>query len=256
MGLDDPRAGLEACLTDLADNKPADAVLQRLRALEPALSTDTLARARFLRARAIATNRLGFAGEALGDLHEARRLLEGSEHRHEIAAIFQALATVFSWRGESREAALALLRVVAEAAGDPLTVALALIEGARLQMEIGRPADAQALLTRALELGGSLLPRREFPRGWVNLLQARVAASQLERARGQLAAMGEALAQAPPRLLLLAQLESARVALSSGDLRAAAAALDRARADAPAGDEAFERVEIAEAEAELALARG
>src|SRR5207244_1560357 len=61
----DPRTALEACLAALADNRPADAVLQRLRAIEPALPEDVVARARFLRARAIATNRLGFGGEAL-----------------------------------------------------------------------------------------------------------------------------------------------------------------------------------------------
>ena len=72
----DARDAIDACLTDLADNKPADGVLQRLRAVEPALRDGPVSRARFLRARAIATNRLGFAGEALGDLHEARRLLE------------------------------------------------------------------------------------------------------------------------------------------------------------------------------------
>src|SRR3954468_10375815 len=96
----DPRAGLEACFADLAENQPPDAVLQRLRALEPALQSDVLVRARFLRARAMATNRLGFGGEALGDLHQARRLLEGGDHGEELALIFQAIATVFSWRGE------------------------------------------------------------------------------------------------------------------------------------------------------------
>src|ERR1044071_8625555 len=112
MTSDDPRTALEACLADLVENKPADAVLTRLRTLESALRDNTRARARFLRARAIATNRLGFAGEALGDLHEARRLLEGGEHGSELAEIFRAIATVFSWRGDSREAALALVRVV------------------------------------------------------------------------------------------------------------------------------------------------
>ncbi len=253
----DPRAVLEASLADLAENRPADAVLQRLRALEPALRDDTVVRARFLRARAIATNRLGFAGEALGDLHEARRLLEGGEHSQELAAVFQAIATVFSWRGDSREAALALLRVVAEAsaAGDSLSVALALIEGGRLQMEIGRPGEARALLTRALALGASL-PKREFQRAWTNLLQASVAAGQIERARTQLAEMPVALAQASPRLLLLGHLESSRAALKSGDFAAANVALDQARVYAPDNGEAFERMEIAEIEAELALARG
>ena len=148
---DDPRAALEACLADLADNKPADAVLTRLRALEPALRDDAPTRARFLRARAI-------GGEALGDLHEARRLLEAGGHAKQLGEIFQAIATVFIWRGESREAALALLRVVAEAArtDDRIATALALIEGGRLQMEIGRPAEAQALLGHALALGATL----------------------------------------------------------------------------------------------------
>lgn len=254
----DPRAVLQACLDDLADNKPANAVLQRLRAIEPVLPDDATVRANFLRARAIATNRLGFAGEALGDLHEARRLLESGEHPKELAAIFQAIATVFSWRGESREAALALLRVVAEASasGDALAVALALIEGGRLQMEIGRPGEARALLVRALELAATLLPKREFQRAWVNLLQASVTAGEAERARTQLATMPEALAQAPARLLLLAQLEAARCGLKSGNFPGATAALEQARAHAPDGDDAFERVEIAEVEAELALARG
>ena len=212
MGNEDPRAALADCLADLADNKPAEAALARLRALEPLLRDDPLSRAHFLRARAIATNRLGFAGEALGDLHEARRLLEGGDHSQELAEIFRAIATVFSWRGESREAALALLRVVAEAGDDRLTIALALIEGGRLQMEIGRPADAQALFVRALAASAEL-PRREFQRAWVSLLQASVAAGRIEQAQAQRGAMNETLAGAPPRLLLLTELEVARCAI-------------------------------------------
>ena len=219
MGNEDPRAALADCLADLADNKPAEAVLARLRALEPALRDDPVSRARFLRARAIATNRLGFAGEALGDLHEARRLLEGGDHGQELAEIFRAIATVFSWRGESREAALALLRVVAEAGDDRLTIALALIEGGRLQMEIGRPADAQALFVRALAASAEL-PRREFQRAWVNLLQASVAAGRIEQARAQRGAMNETLAGAPPRLLLLTELEAARCAIAARKISA------------------------------------
>jgi tRNA A-37 threonylcarbamoyl transferase component Bud32 len=251
----DPRAALADCLADLADNKPAEAVLARLRALEPLLREDAVVRARFLRARAIAINRLGFAGEALGDLHEARRLLEGGDHREELAEIFRAIATVFSWRGESREAALALLRVIAEAGDDRLAIALALIEGGRLQMEIGRPADAQALFARALTASAEL-PRRELQRAWVNLLQASVAAGHIEQARAQLGAMNETLAGAPPRLLLLTELEAARCALAARDFAAATDALERAALHAPESMEAFERVEIAEVQAEFALARG
>jgi len=247
-------AALDACLADLAENKPADALLARLRQLEPELREDAVSRARFLRARAIATNRLGFAGEALGDLHEARRLLEGGDHGKDLAEVFRAIATIFSWRGESREAALALLRVVAEARDDRLTVAFALIEGGRLQMEIGRPADAQALFARALALGAEL-PKREFQRAFINLLQVRVAAGHIEEAGAQLGALDKVLDGAPPRLLLLAELEAARCALNAREFAAASAALDRAALHAPEDSEAFERVEIAEAQAELALAR-
>jgi len=251
----DPRAALDACLADLAENKPADAVLARLRPLEPALRDDALARVRFLRAKATATNRLGFASEALGDLHEARRLLEDSNETAELAEIFRAIATVFSWRGESREAALALLRVVAEAGDDRRTVALALIEGGRLQMEIGRPADARALFGRALSPGIEL-PKREVQRAWVNLLQSCVAAGHIDAARAQLATADETLKGAPARLLLLRELENARCALAARDFPSASAALDRAALHAPQSLDAFERVEIAEAQAEFSLARG
>ena len=257
---DNARAALELCLAELAENTPAESVLQRLREIEPDLQHDplTLTRARFLRARAVATNRLGFAGEALGDLHEARRLLEGGDYPAELAEIFRAIATVFTWRGDSREAALALLRVVAEAIAtdDKLAVSLALIEAGRLQMEIGHPGEAQALLRRALGLGGTLLPQRETQRAWVSLLQASVAAGMIDHAQVQLATMNLTLAQTTPRLLLLADLEAARCAMKENDFSGADDALDRAMTHAPESMDAFERVEIAEAEAELALARG
>lgn len=252
---ENPRTALDACLADLAENTPPEAVLARLRALEPALRDDPVSRARFLRARAIATNRLGFAGEALGDLHEARRLLEDGDQPQELAEIFRAIATVFSWRGDGREAALALLRVVAEARDNRLTIALALIEAGRLQMEIGRPADAQALFERALA-GNPGLPKREYQRASVNLLQSAVAAGHVDKARAQLATMDKTLEAAPPRLSLLTALEAARCALAQGDFTAAAAALDRAALHAPDSSEAFERVEVAEVRAELSLSRG
>ena len=254
----DPRTALDDCLAQLADNKPAQDVLQRLRAIEPLLDQDPLLRAGLLRARGIASNRLGFPDEALGDLHQARRLLETGDNGQERAAVFHAIATVFSWRGDGREAGFALIRMIAEAlaSDDRVTVALALIEGGRLQMEIGRPAEAESLLAAALDIAAGALPQREFQRAWVNLAQALVGADQRQRARDHLKGMPVALAQAPPRLTLVAHLERARLAVRSADLDAAAAAITAARAVAPADPQAFEHVEISQAEAELALARG
>src|SRR5262249_17426261 len=60
---------------------------------------------------------------------------------------------------------------------------------------------------------------------------------------------------APPRLLLLAELEAARCALAARDFAEATAALDRAALHAPDSADAFERIEIAEAQAEFALSR-
>jgi tRNA A-37 threonylcarbamoyl transferase component Bud32 len=134
-------------------------------------------------------------------------------------------------------------------------VALALIEGGRLQMEIGRATDAQALFARALDLSAKL-PKREFQRAWVNLLQSAVAAGRIDEARRQVGAIGVTLTGAPPRLLLLAELEAARCALAANDFDAAAAALDRAALHPPESLDAFERVEIAEVQAEFGLARG
>ena len=225
-----------------------------MRAIEPALRDDPLARARHLRARAIATDRLGFPEDALGDLHEARRLIEGNAA--ELAAIFQAIATVFSWRGEGREAALSLLRAVAEAtaAGDNVSVGSALIESGRLQLELGRPGEAHVLLARGIEVGAGM-PRGAFQRAWVSLAQAFVASGRHQEARAHLAAMPEALRDASPRLALLAQLEAARCAIAESALDAAAGALDRARAHMPEAKDSFERVEVALVEAELAIAR-
>ena len=254
----DAGAVIEQAFADLAANVPADVILPKLRAVEAEVEMEPRLKARFLRARAVATNRLGFGSEALGDLHDARRLLETVDDADELARVFLALATVFTWRGDGREAALALLRAVAEAsvAGDRNATALAMIEAGRLQIENGRPADAQALISRALELGGDTLPKREYQRAWINLLQVSVAAGMIGPARQQRAQTATILAEAAPRLHMLERLESARLDRLAGDYPAARAALAGATECAPGDPDSFERVEIAHAEAELALAQG
>ncbi|BAT61548.1 serine/threonine-protein kinase PknB [Variibacter gotjawalensis] len=254
----DPKDIIESCFTDLAANQPADMILPRLREIETAVEGKPRLKAQLLRARAIATNRLGFGSEALGDLHDARRLLEEADDPEELAKVLLAIATVFIWRGDGREASFALLRAVAEGSflGSPLTTGLALIEAGRLQIENGRPADAQALLGRALAIGGDALPKREYQRAWVNLLQALVAAGLIEKARALRDSAGRTLEGASSRLLMLERLESARIDRAAGELATARAAIDAAIAYAPADKESFEAVEIAHVEAEQALAEG
>ena len=249
---------MDRCFAELAANAPAETVLPQLRAIEAHVQGDPLLKARFLRARAAATNRLGFGGEALGDLYEARRLLEPAGDARELSEVFRAVAVVFNWRGDGREAALALLRAVAEgsAAREETTVALSLVDAARLQMEIGRPGDAHALISRALDLAGPTLPRREYQRAWVTQLQAAVAARLTEEARAQASRISEALAGASQRLLLLAHIETARIERVARDHASARRELERSAGYAPADADAFERVEIAEAEAELAVSEG
>ncbi len=251
---DEPEAIIDRCFAALQQNAPADTVLTELRAVEGLVSSPRT-KARLLHARAIALNRLGFAGEALGDLHEAADLLEPAPGRlgepTDLPKIYRAIAVVHGWRGESGEAALALLRAIAEAipAKDQAEVSLALIEAGRLQMEIGRPRDAAAYLHRGL-LGAEALPARERQRAWVNLLQANVAAGNAEATQRLLAERDAVLSAASTRLQILALIEQARF-LRSGPQ--AEAALEAARALAPAHATAFEHVEIAQAQAELML---
>jgi tetratricopeptide (TPR) repeat protein len=252
----DPEAVLTACLADLEANAPAEDVSARLRAIDAQTAAPPALRARFLRARAIATRRLGFPNEALGDLYEAARLLDGDDDRRERSDIFRTIALVQGWSGDGREAALALLRAVADAAvpNDRQAIALALAEAGRLAMEIRRPHDAQALLACALDVGGPDLSDRERRRAAVNLLQALVASGRLDAARAALDDILPMLAAASVRLRFLVEIERVRLARAAADFKDAHAALARAAALLPDNPEAFEHIEYAEAEAELALA--
>jgi tetratricopeptide (TPR) repeat protein len=252
-------SAIEECLADLARNAPAEIVLARLRALEAQAAAPPRLRARFLRARAIAGNRLGFPGEALGDLLEARNLLQSEppqSDRRELGEILRAIALVHVWRGECREAALALLQAVAAAGAQPADLAAALAEAGRLNMEIGRPHDAQLLLRQALELATAAFPAHEYERASVNLVQALVAAGSIEEARRRLDVLLPSLAPGADRLRMLLHIEAMRIAIARSDPAAAREALAGAAAFAEPGVESFSRIELAHAEAELAIAEG
>jgi len=253
----DPAIVLDACLDDLTANRKPEDILPRLRAIESSVKEPTL-RAKLLQARAIATVRLGFSTESLGDLQEAIRTLEQANKAEGRADIFRTIALVHSWRGDCLESALALLRAIAEAtvAQKYGELSLALIEAARLHIEMGRKRDAQALLSSALSFADARLPTLERQRAWVNLLQVRVACGQVTDAQTQLGELADILNKSPPRLRVLAQIESARIFMLSNETEKAEIALREATSFAPQELDSFELIEIAHAEAELLLSKG
>jgi tetratricopeptide (TPR) repeat protein len=250
----DPDAVVTSCLADLAANVPADQVLTRLRAAAPDGEASPLLRARYLRARAIATNRLGFAPEALADLLEARKLVEASGAPNELVEIWRNVALVYSWRGEGREAALALLQAVAAAGTEAANLAIVLAEAGRNELEIGRPHEAVALFDRALDLGGATLPAHEHERVCVNIVQALVRAGRVMEAAARLGVLP--LEQASRRAKLLLCLEALRIALARSDHAAARDAFGRAAESVSPEPASFSRIELAHAEAELLIAEG
>src|SRR5580704_15733967 len=110
----DPQAVITVCLDDLAANMPAREVFARLRDIDGKVPAGSALRARFLLARGVANNRLGLRGEALGDLHEARRLIEDRPDRGDLATVLRAIAVVHTWHGEWRDATLTMLDAIAE----------------------------------------------------------------------------------------------------------------------------------------------
>jgi tetratricopeptide (TPR) repeat protein len=252
----DADAVIAASLADLAANAPAETIVARLRSIEGEAAKPPLRHARFLRARAIATQRLGFPDAALGDLYDACATLSDEAEWRERSNVFREIANVQIWCGDAREASLALLRAAAESslANDRVALASGFAAAGRLSMEIRRPRDAQAMLAAASAIAGEDWPITERCRVAVNRLQALVAAQRFDEARTALAELPTLLTGATPRLRMLAEIERVRIAYAAGDLNEAHAALDRATALAPTDPESFEHVEIAEAAAELAFA--
>jgi predicted protein tyrosine phosphatase len=293
---------VDECLALLARNGPVKEILARLNRLERQIENNPYVRARLLRARAIACARLDLPGEALANLEEARRLLIDAAQPRELAEVERMVARVHSWRGDGREAALALLRAVAvaTAAGDQgaagmaladveRTVAMvhswrgdgreaafallravavataaddqgaagmALLDAGRLEMEIGRPAQAKLFFALGLQLAGDKLSARERARDMVSLLQSLVAAGRFDKVTSCLQALSPLLPEATVRVRFLTELEMARVAIALGKHGDAAAALDRAEAMMHPSAESFEATELKHARAELALATG
>jgi tetratricopeptide (TPR) repeat protein len=245
---------IKACRTDLICYVSAEEVLKRLRAIEAQALLDPMLYAQWLVAKGIAANRDGRGAEALGDLNEAADKFAQLNDSALAAEAKREAAVVHSWRGEGREAGLALLRALAEnlAAKDMTGAALTLIQAGRLELEMDRPQAAVPLFDRALKIEGTELPVIQRQRAAVNQLQALVAAGRIDEALQFRQAMSPDLASAK-RLHFLVMIEEIRCARAKCQFKTAHQGIDAARL-LVRGDDSFEFVELAEAEAELALA--
>jgi tRNA A-37 threonylcarbamoyl transferase component Bud32 len=247
-------AALDQVFADLDGNKPEAEIIGRLRALELSCEAPNRDRARFLNARGLVMNRMGQRSEALGDLIESASIFTQIGEAAGAAQILRSIALVHSWRSDARESALALLRAIGEASDDPVNLALSLCEAGRLELEIGRPRDAQRFFQRGLDIGGEAPPALERDRARVGALQALVAARDLGGAQAASVALNlEDLTT--PRLKHLARIELARLALARNDFDGADAALADVRAGLPVDPDAFDAVEYAHVAAESLFAR-
>jgi tRNA A-37 threonylcarbamoyl transferase component Bud32/tetratricopeptide (TPR) repeat protein len=245
-------ASLDAAFSDLDSNQRPEEIVGRLRELEASCQGETREHARLLQARGLALNRLGF--DSLDDLHKAADIFQKIGDSAATAEVWRAIALVHSWRGNAREASLALLRTIAEASEDRLNLARAALETGRLEIEIGRPRDAHRFLLRGLEIGGAGLQASEICKARVNALQALVVLGEADAAEAMSAAID--LNGATNRLRHLTMLENARIALLRGKIEDADKILGDARALVPADDsENFSCIEQWHVEAEALFAK-
>ena len=251
-----PAAVISGCRADLAANLPAEEVLKRLRSVEAQAGSDPALHGQWLIAKGIATNRLGLGGEALADLNEAADILARLDDSTRVADAKREAAVAHSWRGEGREAGLALLRALAESLSvkDMTGAALALITAGRLELEMGRPQAAARLFDRALAMVGPDLPTIQRRHAEVNQLQALVAAGLIEEAMRFRLSIQPDLVAGTERLRLLVAFEEIRCACALGRLEEAHRCVEAVRPLVLEKLNSFEAVELAEAEAELALA--
>ncbi len=258
-----PEAIIKACRAALAANEPEDKVAKRLRAIEAKVRPDRALYAQWLIAMGIATNRLSLRGEALGDLNEAADIFAQLNDGTHAAEAKREAAVVHAWSGEGREAGLALLRALAEsiAAKDMTGAALALFDAGRLELEMGRPQAAAPLFDRGLRIEGAdppIIQRRRAEVGQLQALveQARTDARMIDKALQFRQAIAPDLASATKRLHLLVAIEEIRCAYLQGRFAEAHQRVEAARLLLPDEPDVFDAVELAEVEAELALAEG
>jgi tetratricopeptide (TPR) repeat protein len=233
-----------------------------MRALMDKVPDDSPYRPRALRLRGIVFNRLKDPEKALAYLHQARQTAITHDNLAEIVEAGREIAVVHSWRGEDRDAALALLHAVAFAYlnNDHTAIALALGEAGRIELEARRFEEAARLFRLVANKEPQTLPPREVFRVRVNLCQAmnrlEVHAEVLKLTVPLAAELAKHPLEKKERLIFLTLLEEARAHAGLKDFAAAAASLDRARALLPEDKNEFEHDEAREVAAEIKLAQG
>jgi tetratricopeptide (TPR) repeat protein len=250
---DDTELRLARIESGIRQNEEAGQLMASLESFDP--GAEHPAHARYLTARAIVENRLGLFRTAMATLRRARIAARRNGDRRQLSAIAAAAALVHGWRGDARSAALDLVEAFSYGhfAGDPTTIAAAIAEGARLNIEAGRFEVALELIELAETLPDAALGAQEHARLAVNRCQV---LNLLGRPDDALAAADGVAAVLPPgsaRLAFLLALERGRalVALArDGEARQIAVAIEERL---PEDQAAFERVEFALLTAALAL---
>ena len=252
-------ADLKAIEDRIGGRESPQIIAPVMRDLLDKIAEDSPDRPRALRLRGILFNRCRDPEKALAHLHQARQKAIEQQNLAETIEAGREIAVVHAWRGEDRDAALALLQAVAVAYlnDNGAATASALAEAGRIELEARRFADAERLFRLVASKAAATLPPREVLRVRINLCQA---LNRLERHQEVLeltAALASDLATQPleKRLAFLTLLEEARAQAGLKNFEAAAASLERARALLPADPNEFEHNEAREAAAELKLAK-
>lgn len=257
-------AALDAIEQRVNDRVEPKQLAPELRDLIERMAEDSPLRPRALRLRGIVLNRLRDPKRALEHLHKARIAAIARQNLAEIVQAGREIALVHSWRGEDRDAALALLRTIAAAClgndKDETAIALALAEAGRIELEARRFDEAARLFRLLADKQPQPLDAFQLARVKINLCQALNRMERYDEVLPLASGLLAELANGPPtkaikRLSFLTLLEQARACAGLGNQSEAAACLERARALLPEDRNEFEHDEFKEAEAELKLAR-
>ncbi len=255
----DLAAALAAIEQKIDDRQSPRELAPELRQLMEAIAEDSPLRPRVLRLRGIVFNRLKDPKRALEHLHLARQAAIAQHNLAEIVLAGREIAIVHAWRGEDRDAALALLRAVAASylTGDHAATALALTEAGRIELEARRFDEAARLFRLVADMDPQPLDQQQLFRVRINLCQALNRLEQHHEVLELTSALAADMTEPDKRrrLSFLALLEQARAHAGLRELDEAAASLEQARALLPENQNEFEHDEFREAAAELKLAR-